>query len=93
MRIRDKTNRVSQGEIIRIRENPVQINTLCVRLKLILSNCTMAKYYDEEYRDAICYTDPATEKFDRDGDGVVCYGEYFNLKGWDKDRGFGKDAI
>ena len=31
------------------------------------------KYYDEEYRDAICYTDPATEKFDRDGDGVVCY--------------------
>ena len=53
----------------------------------------MAKYYDDEYRDAICYTDPATEKFDRDGDGVVCYGEYFNLKGWDKDRGFGKDAI
>lgn len=51
------------------------------------------KYYDEEYRDAICYTDPATEKFDRDGNGVVCYSEYFNLKGWDKDRGFGKDAI
>jgi hypothetical protein len=50
-------------------------------------------YYTEEYRDAICYTDPATEQFDRNNDGVVCYGEYFNLNGWDKDRGYGKDAI
>ena len=48
-----------------------------------------SKYYNDEYRDAICYTDPATEQFDRNNDGVVCYGEYFNLNGWDKDRGFG----